>query len=94
MNLPPPPMNKPKVVEVFDDGWGDNDWNFEDIEKQNDIDISSKDYQNKNLNKLGDRELAAEKKKMDKKFDMNFVKPSDPSFVYDKVVDFSKPGEG
>ena len=27
---------------------------------------------------------------MDKVFDKNFVKPSDPGFVYDKVVDFSK----
>jgi len=91
-NLPPPPTSKPKVeVKTFDDGWGENDWNFDDIEnKQDDIDISSKDYQHKNLNKLSDAELAREKKKMDKKFEQNFVKPNDPSFVYDKVVDFSK----
>jgi len=27
---------------------------------------------------------------MDIKFNQNFIKPQDPGFVYDKVVDFSK----
>lgn len=27
---------------------------------------------------------------MDMKFDVNYVKPDDPNFVYDKVVDFSQ----
>jgi len=27
---------------------------------------------------------------MDKNFDQNFIKPNDPDFVYDKVVDFKK----
>ena len=29
---------------------------------------------------------------MDKDFDKNFVKPNDPGFVYDKVVDFNQDG--
>ena len=76
----------------MDDGWGDDDWNFDDLEKkpEADIDITSKQYQNKNLNKLSDYELAKEKQKMDTKFNQNFIKPTDPGYVYDKVVDFSK----
>jgi hypothetical protein len=59
----------------FDDGggWDDADWNFDDLEKKEenvpDFDINDKSYQKRNLNKLGDAELAAEKRKMDKKFD-------------------------
>jgi hypothetical protein len=90
-NLPPPIGSKANVVvsSFDDDGWGDADWDFEDVEKTEPIDIKSKDYQNKNLNKLSDDELAKHKKAMDKEFDKNFVKPSDNGFVYDKVVDFS-----
>lgn len=89
-----PKNNKADVVASFDDGgWGD-DWDFDDLEKDqgNDqgIDISSKDYKTKNLNKLSNDELAAEKKKMDKEYNKNFIKPSDPGFQYDRVVDFSK----
>ena len=56
----------------FDDGgWNDADWDLDDIDKKNEyegpgIDINSKEYKNKNLNKLGDVELAREKQKMDK----------------------------
>ena len=55
-----------------------------------DIDINSYDYKNRNLNKLSDYDLAKEKKAMDSKFNKNFVKPDDPNFVYDKVVDFAQ----
>ena len=80
-NLPPPIGAKANVVvsSFDDDGWGDADWDFDDADKKEPepIDIKSKDYQNKNLNKLGDEELAKHKKAMDKEFDKNFVKPSD-----------------
>jgi hypothetical protein len=86
-NLPPP--KAAVVVSTFDDeGWGDNDWDFEDVKEEKVIDIKAKEYQNKNLNKLSDEELAKHKKAMDKEFDKNFVKPNDKNFVYDKVVDF------
>ena len=65
-----------------DDGWEDADWNFDDLDKKNeedhgDVDIHSKEYQKRNLNKLSDAELAAEKRKMDKKFNENFLQPGD-----------------
>jgi hypothetical protein len=89
-NLPPPKANV--VVSSFDDdGWGDADWDFEDVKEV--IDIKAPEYQNKNLNKLSDVELAKHKKAMDKEFDKNFVKPNDKNFVYDKVVDFGKSNE-
>ena len=98
-NLPPPigaTGNKANIVvsSFDDDAWGDADnWDFDDIDKKEDlpsIDITSAEYQNKNLNKLSDQELAKHKKAMDSKFEQNFVKPTDPGYVYDKVVDFSK----
>ena len=93
----PNPLSKPKVeAKKASTGWDDDDWNFDDIEKpaakkqdEGDIDINSKEYKKKNLNKLSDFELAKEKAKMDKKFEQNFVKPGDPGYVYDKVVDFT-----
>ena len=61
----PPPISKPNtaaVVQSFDDdGWGDDDWNFDDVEKKQGIDINSKEYKTKNLNKLSDSELAKAK---------------------------------
>ena len=38
---------------------------------------------------MSDEQLKLEKKKMDKKFEENFIKPGDIGYVYDKVVDFS-----
>lgn len=84
-----------------DDGWGD-EWDFDDLEKpfkdkqggdadqaySKGIDIGSKQYQNENLNKLNDKELALRKRQMDRDFDRNFVKPNDPDFEYDKRVEF------
>ena len=72
-NLPPPIVAKQAVKVGFDDdGWDDADWNFDDMDKKEehvpDFDINDKTYQKRNLNKLGDAELAAEKRKMDKKF--------------------------
>ena len=45
------------------------------------------------MNKLGDDELAAHKRGMDVKFEKNQLKPGQPGYVYDKVVEF-KHGEG
>ena len=42
----------------------------------------------KNLNQLGDVELAAHKRAMDSDFNKNQLKPGDDGFQYDKVVDF------
>ena len=59
-NLPPPIISKPKVTTYDNSGWEDDDWNFDDLDKPEknedfgDIDISSKSYKNKNLNKLSD----------------------------------------
>lgn len=66
-----------------------------DPDYQRGIDIKSREYQNENLNKLSDEELARRKRQMEKEFDKNFVKPGDAGFVYDKVVDFNnQPGGG
>ena len=78
-NMPGLVMGKPKVdvVASFDDGgWGD-DWDFEDADEKKDkgIDISSKEYKTKNLNKLGNDELVKVKKNMDQEFNKNVVKP-------------------
>lgn len=78
------PMNQDDLFPNIDD---DLD-NFG--ENAPDIDIHSYEYKNRNLNKLSDYELAKEKKAMDSKFNQNFVKPGDPGFVYDKVVDYTK----
>ena len=73
-----------------DDDWGD-DWG--DFKKDDmEIDLNKVDLKNKNLNKLGDAELAAYKKAMDKDFGAKQLKPGDPGFVYDKVVDFKNQG--
>ncbi|CDW80508.1 UNKNOWN [Stylonychia lemnae] len=90
-----------------DGGWGndDDDWNFEDIEKPknnkgakgNKLNSDSDDgidYNTLNLNKLSDYEIQKHKKKMDKKYEQNFVKPTDPTFVYDKRKDFKPPASG
>jgi hypothetical protein len=71
----PNPLAKPLVenTAAAASGWDDDDWNFDDLDKQTatkkdggDIDINSKEYKNKNLNMLSDNELAKEKSKMDK----------------------------
>lgn len=75
----PNPLSKPVVENkaAIASGWDDEDWNFDDLEKPaakfdnnvEDIDINSKEYKNRNLNKLSDYELAKEKQKMDIKFE-------------------------
>lgn len=82
----------PQAAPIMDDDQFPNlDDDFDNFgENIPDIDINSYEYKNRNLNKLSDFELAKEKKAMDNKFNQNFVKPGDPNFVYDKVVDFSK----
>lgn len=52
--------------------------------------MDKNELKSKNLNKLNNEELAAYKRAMDKDFMAKQLKPGDPGFVYDKVVDFSK----
>ena len=59
----PPPPKKPIELEEeedFDDF--DNNASFDDADYMKGIDINSKAYQNENLNKLGDDELARRKR--------------------------------
>lgn len=49
------------------------------------------DYDSLDLNKLSNEELAKHKKKMDRIYEKNFVKPGDPNFVYDKRKQFQMP---
>ena len=63
-----------------DDGWGED--NYDDLKKF--------DYQNTDLNKMGDFQLNRHKQAMEQDFKKNVVKPGDAGFEYDKRVDFSK----
>jgi CEP19-like protein len=79
-------MQKPKPSTS---GWDD----FED-NQDDDVMFGGKsnvDYNTLNLNKLSDREIQMHKKKMDKQYEKNFVKPNDPNFVYDKRIEFKQP---
>lgn len=71
-------------IEV-DDDWGD-DWGEDEEEEIKEVDKKL------NLNKLSDAQLAAHKRAMDKDFNANQVRPGDPGYVYDKVVDFANAG--
>ena len=71
-------INHPKHNQV--DPWGD-------------VQEAEVDYSSLNLNKLSTEEIAKHKKKMDKMFDKNFVKPNDPNFVYDKRMHFKPPAK-
>lgn len=64
------------------DDWGD--------QAQKEVKLDKNELQSKNLNHLGNEELAAYKRAMDKEFTAKQLKPGDAGFVYDKVVDFSK----
>jgi hypothetical protein len=76
----------------------DDDWNFDDIDKPTNNKNTAKkfgidnddgiDYNTYDLNKLSDYEIQKHKKKMDKVYEQHFVKPTDPTFVYDKRVEF------
>ena len=66
-----------------DDDWGGG-------KKVKDVVLDKNELKQKNLNKLDNDELAAYKRAMDKDFEKKQLKPGDPGFVYDKVVDFSK----
>lgn len=69
----------------MNDDWGESDdWGNDPIQKE--IDLNKVDLKTANLNKLDTEELAAYKRAMDNNF--NQLKPGDPGFVYDKVVDF------
>ena len=76
-----------KKKEEDSNEWGD-DWGFEEVDKKKDNNLEDFDYENTNLNKLSDAELAKHKKKMDEKFNKNILKPGDSGFVYDKRVEF------
>ena len=67
----------------MDDDWGDE-------KKIKDVVLDKNELKQKNLNELDNDELAAYKRAMDKDFAKKQLKPGDPGFVYDKVVDFSK----
>ncbi len=47
-----------------------------------------KQYDNKDLNKLNEEDLAKEKSKMDTVFNQNFKKPGDRDYEYDVQKDF------
>ncbi len=48
------------------------------IQFNNLIDIEGIDYDSLDLNKLSNEEIAMHKRKMDKLYEKNFVKPGDP----------------
>lgn len=96
----PGPATNLNVKDVFDphkldemnkdeDDWGmSDDWG--DSKALKEVKLDKHELQSKNLNKLDNEELAAYKRAMDKEFMAKQLKPGDPGFVYDKVVDFSK----
>lgn len=55
------------------------------------MNLKNVDLKTANLNKLDTEELAAYKRAMDNDFKQ--LKPGDPGYVYDKVVDFTKNDE-
>jgi hypothetical protein len=75
-------MNESEEEDEDEDDWGEP--------KQKEIKLHKIDMKNKNLNKLDNEELAAYKRAMDKDFGSKQLKPGDPGFVYDKVVEFQK----
>lgn len=58
---------EPEEDEEEDDGWGD-DWGAAAATKVAEADLKNFDYDNTNLNKLSDVQIAMHKKKMDEKF--------------------------
>lgn len=55
------------------------------------LEVVNKEYSidpNEDLNKLSPAQLAQRKAMMDEMFHQNLVKPDDPEFVYDKVIEF------
>jgi len=69
------------------DDWGEDDWGGAPVQKN--IDLKKVDLRNKNLNELDNHDLALHKQAMDQDFNKNQLKPGDPGFVYDKVIDFT-----
>ena len=63
-----------------------DDWG----ELKKEVKLDKNELKSKNLNQLDNEELAAYKRAMDKEFVAKQLKPGDPGFVYDKVIDFSK----
>ncbi len=75
------------------DDWGGDDWNLDEVkDNKAKVDIHDPNFQHMNLNKLGDDELKAYKAEMDKDYKKHYVDPKDPTFVYDKRVEFPKQG--
>jgi hypothetical protein len=71
------------------DEWGESgDWDLDKAAKQKEVNLKNVDLKTANLNKLDTEELAAYKRAMDNDFKQ--LKPGDPGYVYDKVVDFTK----
>ena len=68
-----------------------NDWDaWGEPSKPAPLDMKKIDYNSLNLNKLSDVELNRHKEAMDLMYKKNFVSKNDPTFEYDKQVDFSK----
>lgn len=83
-------LNPQKLDEMNkdEDDWGmSDDWGDKPLKE---VKLDKNELQSKNLNQLSDEELNAYKRAMDKEFVAKQLKPGDPGFVYDKVVDFSK----
>ena len=53
--------------------------------------IKSNTHSVEDLNKMTDEELTSKKSEMDTIFEVNQVKRSDPSFIYDYQIDFKSP---
>ena len=101
------PLKAPKALtinEVFDNSKKaivnaqpveeSDDWGLNDLpEPSKKIVMDSKEAMSKDLNKLGNEDLAAHKRGMDVNFEKNQLKPGDAGYVYDKVVNFT-PADG
>lgn len=90
--LDPKKLKELNKIEDNEDDWDmDDDWGDEKVK---DVVLDKTELKQKNLNKLGNEELAAYKRAMDKDFAKKQLKPGDPGFVYDKIVDFTKKDDG
>lgn len=76
------------INEEDDDDWGMSGDDWGDLQKE--VKLDKNELKSKNLNELNNDDLAAYKRAMDKEFVAKQLKPGDPGFVYDKVIDFSK----
>ena len=60
----PAPISKPAAKNTWNDdndGWGDDDWNFDNVKNDKKDKLDNVDYNNYNLNKLSNDELKKHK---------------------------------